>query len=349
MNPKRFWGRDMGEALRAVRGSLGADALIKETKNLSKELGGGVEIVALAEGPLDDADEATEEAVVAPQVTRFQPMDELRHELAALKSMLSWLAPGLNHQDQIVRALVAHGVAPECIAQLSEAMKQSPGGDERERWYRALAQLIPTGCELSAERDRLALIGPTGAGKTLSLIKLTTDELQRRQRRIGWIGMDQRGLAGVDPLATYAGILGVSYERAADRKSLIESLQRLDDCDLLFIDTPGVNPRDPRSVKSLAKTFHNLAEVRRTLVLSAVTNGADLTDWVAYFRPVGAQSLLFTKLDECRFFGPLFNTALAAALPVSYLSLGQNLSGDLVVARSQVFASLLLMGVESDV
>ncbi len=60
------------------------------------------------------------------------------------------------------------------------------------------------------------------------------------------------------------------------------------------------------------------------------------------------QSLIFTKSDECRYFGPLVNAALAAALPVSYLSLGENPTGDLVVARPQVFASLLLTGVATD-
>jgi flagellar biosynthesis GTPase FlhF len=59
MNPRRFWGRDMGEALRAVRASLGADALISDTRNVSKDQGGGVEITALADGPVapDDARE----------------------------------------------------------------------------------------------------------------------------------------------------------------------------------------------------------------------------------------------------------------------------------------------------
>ena len=92
MNRKRFWGRSMSEALRAVRISLGADALIMETKNLPKDLGGGVEITASAEG---SAEAQHEFKVAAPLTALSYPMDELRHELTALKSMLGWLAPGL--------------------------------------------------------------------------------------------------------------------------------------------------------------------------------------------------------------------------------------------------------------
>jgi len=348
MNPKRFWGRDMAEALRAVRGALGADALISETKNLPKDQGGGIEITALTDGAAAQPEVSAEPVPFALPQSVPSPMTELRQELAGLKSMLTWLAPGLNHQDQIVGTLLAHGLSMELIGKLTEIMQRIVGGEPRERWYQAIAQLMISGGEIDAGHDRLALVGPTGAGKTSSLIKLTVAELQRQPRSIGWIGMDQRSLAGADPLAAYAAILGVPYRRALDRKSLKESLARLSDCTLVLIDTPGINPRDGASVKELALSLRDLAEVRRALVFSAVTHDRELADWTACLGPLDAQSLIFTKLDECRYFGPVVSAALSAALPVAYLSLGQSLTGDLVVARPQVFASLLLTGVATD-
>jgi len=348
MNPKRFWGRDMAEALRAVRTALGVDAMISETKSLTKDQGGGVEITALTDGAQTEVELALEPEAIAPRQGAASPMAELRQELAGLKSMLSWLAPGLNHQDQIVGTLLAHGLSMELIGKLTEVMQQIAAGDPRERWYQAIANSMITGGEIDTRHDRVALIGPTGAGKTSTLIKLTVAELQRQARSIGWIGMDQRSLAGADPLAAYAAILGVPYQRAVDRKTLKESLDRLSDCALVLIDTPGVNPRAGGSVKELTNLFHGLPEVRRALVFSAVTHDKELADWTARFRPLDSQSLIFTKLDECGYFGPLVSVALCAALPVSYLSLGQSLTGDLVVARPQVFASLLLTGVATD-
>lgn len=348
MNPKRFWGRDMAEALRAVRASLGVDALISDTKNLPKEQGGGIEITALADGNQAQLDDDAELALAEPPPSAAYPMTELRQELAGLKSMLSWLAPGLNHQDQIVGTLLAHGLSMELIGKLTAAMQRSAGGDARERWYQAISDLMHTGGEIDLKHDRVALVGPTGAGKTSTLIKLTVAELQRRARSIGWIGMDQRSLAGADPLAAYAAILGVPYQRADDRKSLKTALDALSDCALVLVDMPGVNPRDGGAVKELANPLQGLTALRRALVFSAATHDKDLTDWTARLAPLESQSLIFTKLDECGYFGALVNAALAAALPVSYLSLGQNLTGDLVVARPQVFASLLLTGVATD-
>jgi len=335
----------MSEALRAVRTALGTDALIMETKNLSKDLGGGVEITAAAEHPAPDDHDLR--AMKPMPKAQTHPMEELREELSALKAMLGWLAPGLAHKDKIVKALVRHGVAAETIAKLSTAVHQfhqSGGGDERERWYRAIADVIPTGAAIRAKRERLALVGPAGVGKTASLIKLTVFETQRRACRVGWINTDQRGLAAGDPLAVYSGILGVQYERAANRKELQEALDRMAECDLILLDTPGVNPRDRENVEELAKQLQSAPDLRRLLLLSAATNGSDLSDCVTDFQQLGLSALVFTKLDECRYFGSLLNTILAARVPVAYITMGQNLVGDLAIANPEVFSSLLLTG-----
>jgi flagellar biosynthesis protein FlhF len=228
---------------------------------------------------------------------------------------------------------------------LVDATKESNGICNRESVYHALSRLIPSGGQLLQEKDCLALIGPTGAGKTTGLIKLTVFEMQRQHRLVGWVNTEQHGFKGNDPLGVYAAILGVRYETAASGKDLQRALDRLSDCDLILVDTPGVNPRNEEGIQALAKLLH-LPELRATLVLSAVTNGRDMADWVRIYSQARLESLFFTKLDECHYFGPLVNTALGAGAPLSYITLGQNLSGDLEVAKPEILASLLLMGVD---
>ena len=339
----------MSEALRAVRSVLGADALISETKNLTKDLGGGVEITALAAGEIDDerAEMTGVETASAIKPARH-PLDELREELALLKSMLGWLAPGLSRQHKIIESLVHHGVTPENISKLLRAMENAPAGSEPERWQHAMAKLFPRPGALRSTGERLALIGPSGVGKTATLVKLTVRESQRRECRIGWVSMDERHLSANPMLDTYAGILGVRLERAASRGELKIALARLADCDLVLIDTPGTNPRRRDSIAQLAKSLHGLGELRSMLLLSAVTNSADLIDWVNNYRPIGLHSLLFTKLDECRYLGPLLNTALNAAVPLSFITCGPSFAEDLAPAQPEVFASLLFTGVVHD-
>jgi flagellar biosynthesis protein FlhF len=345
MNPKRFWGRDMSEALRAVRQSLGPDALLMDTKNLSKDAGGGIEITAVSERPLhDDSDDAQADV---PDSYRAHPVEEIRAELAALKSMLGWLAPGLKTADEISPTLIKHGFAPEIIAALTEAMQKSRGSSARERLEQGLAALLPNVALLRTEGERLALIGPAGVGKTTSIIKLTIYETQRRECKVGWVSTDQRRLATGDVLAVYAGILGVRYETATDRRELKQAFDRLSGCDLVLVDTAGVNPRDPRGMKDLTKLLHGFPDLRRALLMSAATNRAEMADQLGRYRKDRLYALIFTKLDECRYFGAAVSTALSSGVPLSYVASGQNFVGDFEIAEAATFAHLIFPGVDS--
>jgi flagellar biosynthesis GTPase FlhF len=363
MNPSRFWGKDLPSALRAVRGSLGPDALILETRPGLDKNGGGIEILALSETSQNEDNTAPalppamrskvlagDERAATPLAPEPIPSAgvDMREELAALRSMLSWLAPGLNHQNRILKSLMAQGLNPENMARISEAIHEAEGADERERTYHALTRLVPTGGQIPDAVDRLALIGPTGVGKTSSIIKLTVFESQRLQRHVGWLNLDQRRIASGDPLALYATILGARYETAADPKEAKRAWERLADCDLILVDTPGVTPRDDAGVKELNRLLQALPGLRRALLLGASTNGADMAMWVKGFQRLGFDSLFFTKLDECRHFGPLINTALGSGYPLSYITLGQNMAGDLEAARAEVITSLLLSGSDND-
>jgi flagellar biosynthesis GTPase FlhF len=359
MNRSRFWGKDIPAALRAVRGSLGPDALIIETRAVAEQDGGGIEILALAETV------APEKRVVTASSTAARPdvfsADEcafttappptppaggadMREELAALRSMLAWLAPGFNHKNRILKSLVAQGLNPEIIARLNEAIHDSEGADEREKTYRALIGLIPTGGQIPDEVDRLALIGPTGVGKSSSIIKLTVFESQRLQRQVGWLNLDHRRIASGDPLALYATILGARYETAADVREVRRAWERLGDCDLVLVDTPGVTPRDEKAMRELQGMLHAMPGLRRALLLTASTNGADMAGWIKGYQRLEFSSLFFTKLDECRHFGPLINTAVGSGYPLSYITVGQNMAGDLEAAKPEVITSLLLLG-----
>jgi flagellar biosynthesis protein FlhF len=351
----------MAAALRALRDSLGPDALILETRPVLDQNGGGIEIFAFSEvdrkqvhnPPALSIEVKTSEpdekvGTIAPVETTSSTGAEMREELAALRSMLSWLVPGLNHKNRILKSLVAQGLNPEIMARLSEATHEIDGADEREKTYHALTRLVPTGGQVPDAVDRLALVGPTGAGKTSSIIKLTVFESQRLQRRIGWLNLDHRRIASGDPLALYASILGARYETAANAREAKRAWERLADCDLILVDTPGVTPRDEKGNKDLSRLLQGLPGLRRALLLSASTNGTDMAAWVKKYQCLGFDSLFFTKLDECRHFGPLLNTALGAGYPLSYVTLGQNMAGDLEAARAEVLTSLLLTGSENN-
>jgi len=343
MKQKQFLGRDMTEALRAVRESLGPDALIVQSRSLSDDR--GVEVIAMheeaeARRPIELTRRAADSAA---------GLDEVRHEIAEVRSLLKWLLPSIAGQG-VVENLLDQGLAPEIITRLAREMEKSPQKNERERLFTALARLVPFAGALAksgAQQGRAALIGPTGAGKTTSLIKLTV-RLAREGARVGWINLESRRLVGGDLLASYCGILGVAYRAAYDGETLTRALNELADCDWVLIDTPGLSPRDGDGLNEVSGALDAVPDVMRMLFLNAATNGRDMAASVETYKTVGFDSLAFTKLDECSHFGPLINTAVSAGRPISYLTQGQDLVNDLQLGQPDLLASLLLSGWDND-
>jgi flagellar biosynthesis protein FlhF len=92
----------------------------------------------------------------------------------------------------------------------------------------------------------------------------------------------------------------------------------------------------------LADFLKGIPDVKRALLLSATTNGRDMTDWITLYDNVGFESLVFTKLDEARYFGALVNVAMTCGRPLSYFSSGQHVTNSLEAATADTLARLLL-------
>lgn len=375
METREFWGRDMNEALQAVRASLGPDALILGTLTVPAGNGvpGGekVKIMAMRDSAERGGEQGTrgnggrgktvamrEEqrggSVEVPSMRGIssagregyggEGLRDVQQQLADLKSLICWMLPNLK-QSHILEELIVQGVPPDLLTRLMGEAEQIDSADEREKVRQALIRLIPTGGgveEKMAQQESLALLGPPGAGKTSTMVKLTVRLAHRGERRVGWISLDTRRIAGAQELTVYAGILGIPCEVAEDREGLVRAMERLSGCDLVLIDTAGIGRNDIEGLEELASLLAEVPRLRRTLVLNATTNGPDMRAWVNRYRQVGFDSLLFTMVDECSHFGPLISTVLSCRQPVAYLTTGQRVAHDLEVAEPERLANLLL-------
>ena len=342
MKLRHFWGKDMNDALRGVRAKLGSDALIMDSRCVPSENGEGVEITAMQEEE-DRHGRQKRGGEEGWSRSDSSVISEVRQELSELKSFLGWLVPGMG-RNKVLEELLTQGVSPEIIARLAREVEGMEGADEWEKIRQVLARLIPTGGDVESRGERrecLALIGPTGVGKATTVVKLTVRLTRQGERRVGWVSLDGRRIAGAEQLGVYAGILGIPHEVLESRDGLGQALERLSDCDLVLIDTAGVNPRDDESLDELAGLTREVADLKSSLLISAATNSRDMSDWVRLYERVGFDSLLFTKVDECRHFGPLINVTLGCGRPLSYITNGQRVVGDLELARYETLACLL--------
>jgi flagellar biosynthesis protein FlhF len=336
----------MTEALSAVRKSLGPDALILESRSVASGSGIGVEVTAMNE----EADEIRRGAPIAkPEIPASGSLKDVQEGIAEVRALLHWVLPGVAKKG-VAEKLLDQGLSSEVIARLARTMEGMEAKDDRERIFAALSRLIPCVEETqpkAGQQQRLALVGPTGVGKTTSIIKLTV-RLAQQARRVGWISLESGRSVGADLLASYCGILDVPYRAAHDQESLAQACDQLSSPDFVLVDTPGFSPRDETGMNELAESLDAISDLKRMLLLSAATNGRDMADWVEVYRKVGLDSLVFTKLDECRYFGPLVNAAVGSGLPLSYVTGGQDLVNDLQVGRADVLANLILTGWSND-
>lgn len=198
----------------------------------------------------------------------------------------------------------------------------------------------------SADRCRLvALVGPTGVGKTTTIAKLAANYRLREKRRVGLITVDTYRVAAVEQLRTYADIIDLPMEVVSTPREMREAVARMQNLDLVLMDTAGRSPRDEIRIQELRALLAEAEADDVLLVLSATSGTRSLAATAAKFAEVGTTSLLLTKLDEATSLGHLAALTKQCRLPISYLTDGQNVPDDIQVADRRELAYLML-GIE---
>ncbi|WP_371182240.1 flagellar biosynthesis protein FlhF [Xanthomonas sacchari] len=185
----------------------------------------------------------------------------------------------------------------------------------------------------------IALIGPTGAGKTTTIAKLASRFLERHAARdVALVTTDTIRVGGREQLHSYGRQLGIAVHEADSDAALQQLLERLADYKLVLIDTAGMGQRD----RALAAQLHWLRAsrvVRSLLVLPANAHFSDLDEVVRRFAGADPQGVIMTKLDETGRFGSALSVVVDHRLPITWVTDGQRVPDDLHRANA---ASLVL-------
>jgi flagellar biosynthesis protein FlhF len=188
----------------------------------------------------------------------------------------------------------------------------------------------------------VALVGPTGVGKTTTVAKLAANFRLRDNRRVGLITVDTYRIAAVEQLRTYAEIIDLPMEVVSTPREMRAAVQKMRDFDLVLMDTAGRSPRDEVRIRELRTMLAEAEPHEVHLVLSAAASARSLAAAAEKFAPVGVTSLLITKLDEATALGNLLTLARQCQLPFSYLTDGQNVPDDIAVAEPKPLAQMIL-------
>ncbi|NNF44157.1 MAG: flagellar biosynthesis protein FlhF [Phycisphaerales bacterium] len=211
-----------------------------------------------------------------------------------------------------------------------------------------LAEYVPAADEAVAADSpdgrplTIALVGPTGVGKTTTLAKLAASFKLRHGRRVGLITADTYRIAAVDQLRTYANIIGLPLQVALTPNEMRQAVLALSACDVILIDTAGRSQNDAGRLEEL-KQFLAAAEPHEVhLVLSSTAGEKVLMHEAEAFGAVGVDKVVLTKLDEAVSFGVLVNVVRKIGKSLSFFTTGQEVPDHLEVSRPQRLAGLVL-------
>lgn len=287
-------------------------------------------------------------------VDELQEIRRLVHRMMAKQSQST--PPDLPQElfDQYLALLeqeVAEELAEDVIAAVREQLPKKKLSDPetiKKTLHHEVARMIPTHAEsmnISAQDGRpltLALIGPTGVGKTTTIAKLAAVFKLKQNKKVGLITIDTYRIAAVDQLQTYANIINLDLHVVLTPQEMSDALKKCEDCDVVLIDTAGRSQRDDSRIHELGE-FLEIADPHEIhLVLSSTCAQPVLMEAIEKFSHLSIDHIIFTKLDEAVSFGVILNVLRRVNKQISYITTGQEVPHQIEPGQSDRLAELIM-------
>jgi flagellar biosynthesis protein FlhF len=372
MKMKHYRAPDMRQALRQVREAQGPDAVILSSRNFQ---GGVEVVAAVdydeTDSGIDTYGRSAESAPAARPSRHTNPSAAPEgdvEDFATLAQRLSGssneLDAGVNHELRSLRHMLETQLATLAWNDLSrraplqsELLKQlTQLGLHHELCMELVAQL-PTRLELAAAQrltlamlarriaiaeerwmhvgGRIAMVGPTGVGKTTLIAKLAARWVMRHgTRQLALISTDAMRIGAQEQMHALGRLLGVPAYSVESSQQLSDLLDQLCDRRLVLIDTAGLGQRDAALTNELTALRCAGEDIEMCLVLSAAAQAGAIEETLERFAPAQPASCVLTKLDEATSLGGALCALLRSRLPLAYLSDGQRVPEDLSPARA---------------
>ncbi|WP_163536812.1 flagellar biosynthesis protein FlhF [Gracilibacillus sp. YIM 98692] len=368
MKVKKFKGNTMPEVMQVVRKELGADAVILQSREVQE---GGIfglfkkkkiEVhAAIDPSPISKTSSIQPHSKMLDQTDK-KPDSGQVDMLEEIQEMKHWFKRQVEHHQNYPDAfqsmldkLVDKQVNPKITEDIVDTIYQrlSPKATEQEVWNEMSLEIRDRLANngdyggLSFQHKVVALVGPTGVGKTTTIAKLAAHYRLKKHKHVAFITTDTYRIAAIDQLKTYAEILDVPLEVAYNADDYQKAKEKFQDYDIIFVDTAGRNFLEQKYVEEISQTIE-LQNAEAYLVLSLATKKEDLESTFNQFKHIPLDKVIFTKKDETSTYGAILNICLQNKIGVAYFTNGQDVPDDIETVSVDRITELVIGGANYD-
>lgn len=258
----------------------------------------------------------------------------------------------LRFYEQLVESEIREDIAKNVMEEVKESLEKENWLSEEKveaQLLEIMTKMLTVTGELPLDEIKvIALIGPTGVGKTTTVAKIA-GYMADKKKKVGLITTDVYRIGATEQLQIYANILDsemIAINSPEELGAAIEKLTHEYKVDQIIIDTVGRNPLDIDAIDDVKEYLTIANPDHISLVLSSTQKTKDVRKILKNFTSVSVDSLIFTKLDETINHGVMLNAVVDGETKIAYITNGQNVPYDIYQAESLALAKKILNGVD---
>lgn len=319
MLERTYRAKHMEEALTRIKRELGPDAVILSSREVRESTRTGSSLsVEVTAAPYENA-----------ELTPSRP----------LSNGSQFDARAANFEKRLVAGGVPMSASRTLAMRVRKALRDNtmPFVDAVSA---ALAQDVSFA--IPSRARIVALVGPTGVGKTTTIAKLAAIAALVERRKVVLISIDQYRVGASEQLQRYADLIGIPMECATDAQSLNRALRKFAHAELVLIDTAGRSPRDVAGIQETCDTLRGAKEpIEVCMCVSAAMREPELMQTLDRHAMLAASKLVVTKLDEAINCSGVLAAYVHSGLPLAHFTTGQRVPEDIEAASAETLAAVL--------
>lgn len=284
-------------------------------------------------------------------------VEEMRREMRRMSSQvrmereLQLPPPAAELLSHLISRGVEDAIAEECVRQAvsnapslgQQALQSALRNALAERVVPGRAPWMPDLAANGARASRkriIALVGPTGVGKTTSVAKIAARAVMETKQKVALITVDTYRIGASEQLARYGEIMGLQTQVARDRVELARAIEKAGNADLILIDSAGRSVSE--AVARQAEMLRSVEGIQLYLTLSACTGPREMAAAADRYRALSPERLIVTKVDEAIGPGSLLSASVRIGRPIVAVSDGQRVPEDLHALSGAELVELIM-------